>query len=73
MLQSDGAQVEPGVAVAQVVGDAGSIFKAERTALNFLQRLSAPARSRPSCCWSAPPITTQPPTAPVAAHVQAGG
>ena len=39
-LAKDGDAVKPGVAVAQVVGDAGSILKAERTALNFLQRLS---------------------------------
>jgi nicotinate-nucleotide pyrophosphorylase (carboxylating) len=40
MLVHDGDALKPGVAVAQVVGDAGSILKAERTALNFLQRLS---------------------------------
>jgi nicotinate-nucleotide pyrophosphorylase (carboxylating) len=40
MLGRDGDAVKPGEAVAQVVGDAGSILKAERTALNFLQRLS---------------------------------
>ncbi|MBI1797434.1 MAG: carboxylating nicotinate-nucleotide diphosphorylase [Candidatus Eisenbacteria bacterium] len=39
----DGDAVTPGVAVAQVVGDAGSVLKAERTALNFLQRLSGVA------------------------------
>src|SRR5206468_9335664 len=32
--------LEPRQALAQVVGDAGSILKAERTALNFLQHLS---------------------------------
>src|SRR5438093_9754200 len=32
-LTQDGDAVAPGVAVGQVVGDAGSIFKAERTAL----------------------------------------
>jgi nicotinate-nucleotide pyrophosphorylase (carboxylating) len=42
-LAKDGDSVQPGVAVAQVVGDAGSILKAERTALNFLQRLSGVA------------------------------
>jgi nicotinate-nucleotide pyrophosphorylase (carboxylating) len=42
-LVRDGDFVKPGVAVAQVVGDAGSILKAERTALNFLQRLSGVA------------------------------
>jgi len=42
-LAKDGDAVSPGVAVAQVVGDAGSVLKAERTALNFLQRLSGVA------------------------------
>ena len=42
-LARDGDAIAPGVAVAQVVGDAGSILKAERTALNFLQRLSGVA------------------------------
>jgi nicotinate-nucleotide pyrophosphorylase (carboxylating) len=42
-LAQDGDRIESGAAVAQVVGDAGSIFKAERTALNFLQRLSGVA------------------------------
>jgi nicotinate-nucleotide pyrophosphorylase (carboxylating) len=32
--------VEPGSAVAQVVGDIGGILQAERTALNFMQRMS---------------------------------
>jgi nicotinate-nucleotide pyrophosphorylase (carboxylating) len=36
----DGQRVTPGTAVAQVVGDVGSILTAERTALNFLQHLS---------------------------------
>jgi len=39
-LAKDGDTLRAGVAVAQVVGDAGSLLKAERTALNFLQRLS---------------------------------
>lgn len=39
-LARDGDAVRPGVAVAQVIGDAGSVLKAERTALNFLQHLS---------------------------------
>src|SRR5438105_3944497 len=42
-LASDGSEVEPGVAVARVSGSAGSILVAERTALNFLQRLSGVA------------------------------
>jgi nicotinate-nucleotide pyrophosphorylase (carboxylating) len=42
-LRHDGDALEPGVAVAQIVGDAGSLLKAERTALNFLQHLSGVA------------------------------
>ena len=38
-----GAGREHGQAVAQVIGDAGSVLKAERMALNFLQRLSGVA------------------------------
>ena len=40
LTTGDGSTIEPGQAIAQVVGDAGSILKAERTALNFLQHLS---------------------------------
>jgi len=36
----DGSTVQAGVAVARVFGSAGSILTGERTALNFLQRLS---------------------------------
>jgi nicotinate-nucleotide pyrophosphorylase (carboxylating) len=39
----DGDVVAPGQGVAQVIGDIGSILKAERTALNFLQHLSGVA------------------------------
>ena len=42
-LASDGEALQPGVAVAQVLGDIGGILKAERTALNFLQHLSGVA------------------------------
>jgi nicotinate-nucleotide pyrophosphorylase (carboxylating) len=42
-LAADGDAIRAGVAVAQVMGDAGSVLKAERTALNFLQRLSGVA------------------------------
>jgi nicotinate-nucleotide pyrophosphorylase (carboxylating) len=42
-IAKDGDAVRAGSAVAQVVGDAGSLLKAERTALNFLQRLSGVA------------------------------
>src|SRR6266516_4148998 len=42
-LLADGSSVESGAACAQVIGDAGSIFKAERTALNFMQHLSGVA------------------------------
>jgi nicotinate-nucleotide pyrophosphorylase (carboxylating) len=38
-LARDGDRLAPGVAVAQVIGDVGGLLKAERTALNFLQRL----------------------------------
>jgi nicotinate-nucleotide pyrophosphorylase (carboxylating) len=40
VLATDGTAVEPGVAVARLFGSAGSILTGERTALNFLQRLS---------------------------------
>ncbi len=39
-LVSDGGRVEPESFVAEAEGPAASILKAERTALNFLQRLS---------------------------------
>jgi nicotinate-nucleotide pyrophosphorylase (carboxylating) len=39
-LKPDGALIEPGQEAARVVGPLGSILTAERTALNFLQRLS---------------------------------
>ncbi|MFI5371550.1 MAG: carboxylating nicotinate-nucleotide diphosphorylase [Candidatus Eisenbacteria bacterium] len=39
-LVPDGAPVEPGMAVVKVFGPAGSILTGERTALNFMQRLS---------------------------------
>ena len=42
-LVADGDKVEPGTAVLQVHGPARSILQAERTALNFLQRLSGVA------------------------------
>lgn len=37
---SDGGEVSPGTVVARVAGEAASILTAERTALNFLQRMS---------------------------------
>ena len=40
VLFEDGAKVKPGDIVARVEGKAASILKAERVALNFLQRLS---------------------------------
>ncbi len=40
ILVKDGARVRPGESVAIVTGKANSILKAERTAINFLQRLS---------------------------------
>jgi nicotinate-nucleotide pyrophosphorylase (carboxylating) len=39
-LVRDGAALEPGAALAQVIGDVGSLLKSERTALNFMQRMS---------------------------------
>jgi len=39
-LVADGARVEPGEALARITGPLASILTAERTALNFLQRLS---------------------------------
>jgi nicotinate-nucleotide pyrophosphorylase (carboxylating) len=39
-LVSDGSNVEPGTIAASVDGPIASILKAERTALNFLQRMS---------------------------------
>jgi nicotinate-nucleotide pyrophosphorylase (carboxylating) len=40
ILLEDGARVKPGSKVARVSGSIASILKAERVALNFLQRLS---------------------------------
>jgi nicotinate-nucleotide pyrophosphorylase (carboxylating) len=40
ILVQDGAKVSPGDVVMQVSGGIGSILKAERVALNFLQRMS---------------------------------
>lgn len=40
LLLEDGARVEPGSKIARVTGSIGSILKAERVALNFLQRIS---------------------------------
>ena len=42
-LVKDGARVEAGVAVARLFGSAGTVLTGERTALNFLQRLSGVA------------------------------
>ncbi len=39
-LLSDGAALTPGADIARVTGPAGSILRAERIALNFLQRMS---------------------------------
>jgi nicotinate-nucleotide pyrophosphorylase (carboxylating) len=39
-LVADGTRVEPGMAVMKVFGPAGSILTGERTALNFMQRMS---------------------------------
>jgi nicotinate-nucleotide pyrophosphorylase (carboxylating) len=42
-LLPDGTQVQPGVAIARLAGSAGPILTGERTALNFLQRMSGVA------------------------------
>ena len=39
-LLSDGAELFPGADIARVAGSAGSILRAERISLNFLQRMS---------------------------------
>jgi len=39
-LLSDGTELSPGADIARVAGSAGSILRAERIALNFLQRMS---------------------------------
>ncbi len=48
ILLEDGARVKPGSKAAKVAGNIASILKAERVALNFLQRLSGIA-SETSC------------------------
>jgi nicotinate-nucleotide pyrophosphorylase (carboxylating) len=40
VLLGDGAPLSPGADIARVQGSAGSILRAERVALNFLQRMS---------------------------------
>ncbi len=40
LLLEDGASLEPGRDIASVVGSAAAILRAERTALNFMQRMS---------------------------------
>jgi len=39
-LLADGAPLSPGADIARIEGEAGSILRAERIALNFLQRMS---------------------------------
>ena len=43
LLAKDGAEVSPGMVVAEAVGPVRALLLAERTALNFLQRLSGNA------------------------------
>ena len=43
ILAPDGTQVEAGAAIVRVFGPAGSLLTGERTALNFLQRMSGVA------------------------------
>ena len=40
LLLADGASLQPGRDIASVVGSAAAILRAERTALNFMQRMS---------------------------------
>jgi nicotinate-nucleotide pyrophosphorylase (carboxylating) len=40
ILRNDGSEINPGDVVMEIRGSAGAILKAERVALNFLQRLS---------------------------------
>ena len=40
LLMEDGSDLEPGADIASVQGSAASILRAERTALNFMQRMS---------------------------------
>ena len=40
VLLADGSALTPGTDLARIEGDAGSILRAERVALNFLQRMS---------------------------------
>ena len=40
VLLPDGSALTPGTDLARIEGDAGSILRAERVALNFLQRMS---------------------------------
>ena len=40
LLLEDGSSLEPGQDIASVVGSAAAILRAERTALNFMQRMS---------------------------------
>lgn len=40
LLLDDGTELEPGRDIASVVGSAAAILRAERTALNFMQRMS---------------------------------
>lgn len=47
-LMADGDALEPGVSIAHVEGCAASILQAERTALNFLQRISGIATATQS-------------------------
>ena len=48
-LLDDGAQLEPGQPLATVQGRASSILQAERTALNFVQRMSGIATATQDC------------------------
>lgn len=55
--RADGDRCEVGVLVAEVRGSAAAMLTAERTALNFLQRLSGIATLTRTCVDAAPGVT----------------
>ena len=59
-LKPDGTRLQPGDEVARIVGSLASILTAERTALNFLQRLSGIATSPASTSMRWPHIRPSP-------------
>ena len=62
ILVNDGAKVKAGDVVASLEGAVASILKAERVALNFLQRLSGIATETARYVEAVAPITPSPPS-----------